>query len=91
MSFGATYLQTFTPHNEIYGNIHNNSSIDMRPFEDKNVDNDELKTELRMNKPSTLGFIDCNFTPMSVEAGRVRTLVQGIGLQLQERMLSVIR
>lgn len=65
---------TFTRHPGLYGTLHDNSLIDVRPYED----DDELgsfSVELRKSKQEWLGFIDCTYTPGSVEAGRIRSLV----------------
>ncbi|KAJ3021558.1 UNVERIFIED_CONTAM: hypothetical protein HDU68_009576 [Siphonaria sp. JEL0065] len=65
----------------IYGVMHNNGTIDTRPYDaDMKFRNPtcERDPNLRADMPGYDGFIDSTFTPMSLEAGRVRSLVHGI-------------
>lgn len=68
---------TFIRHPGVYGTIHDNSLIDVRPYEEDD-ESGSFSTELRISKDEWLGFIDCTYTPGSVEAGRIRSLAHNI-------------
>lgn len=68
-------LIDYTPHSGVYGKIHDNSLIDTSPYTDEE---ERYNVELRRNKEHYTGFIDSIFTPMSVEAGRVRSLCHSV-------------
>jgi hypothetical protein len=48
--WNAIYTEqtSYTPHNGVYGTIHNNNVVDVRPYEDDNTNNDEYNVEFRL-------------------------------------------
>ncbi|KAI8609734.1 hypothetical protein BC830DRAFT_1070609, partial [Chytriomyces sp. MP71] len=67
-------------HAGVYGVIHDNGLIDTRPYDSDALAHDstaECDPSRRINYDYYSGFIDVTYTPMSLEAGRIRSLVHG--------------
>ncbi|KAJ1500522.1 hypothetical protein HMI55_003852, partial [Coelomomyces lativittatus] len=69
-------LIDYTRHPGLYRTIHDNSLVDMFHYEssDETV---KYNHELRKTESSWMGFKDCSYTPASLEAGRIRSLMKG--------------
>jgi hypothetical protein len=74
-----------TVHSGIYGILHDNSAIDMRPYEEGTTDDRLYDPSLRKTEEGWMGFIDCTYTPASTEAGKIRSLVHRVRYRLMTR------
>ncbi|KAJ2993334.1 hypothetical protein HDV02_002482 [Globomyces sp. JEL0801] len=73
-------LQENVPDVGMYSVIHNNSLIDCRCYEERDNESksyDERNHNLRHMRADWYGFIDPVYTPLSLEAGKIRSLVNG--------------
>ncbi|CAH0474931.1 unnamed protein product [Peronospora belbahrii] len=71
-------IDYYTRRPGIFGMIHDNSLIDMRPYDSKDRDSHQSRSvERRRTMKDWSGFIDCTYTALSLEAGKIRSLVHG--------------
>ncbi|KAJ3220938.1 hypothetical protein HK099_003897 [Clydaea vesicula] len=93
-------IEDFTRRPGIFGIIHDNSIIDIRPYDhDSEIINDSRNIEARLTQDHWSGFIDCTYTPMSLEAGRIRSVVHGckyrvmtsITIKMAKSILNLVR
>ena len=74
-------------HTGLYGVLHDNTLLDVRPFEDgyaatEQTDRERYDYSLRDNCKHLKGFVDCIYTPTSLEAGRIRSIVHGVRFRM---------
>lgn len=79
-----------TRHSGPMGILHDNTLVDTRPFEDDlaagdNIDSERYDYKLRDECRHLEGFIDCVYTPTSLEVGKIRSFVHGVRIRLHTR------
>ncbi|KAG2223115.1 hypothetical protein INT45_005671 [Circinella minor] len=67
--------------------LHNNSLVDIRPFEDSKEES-AFSSDGRRSKSSWLCFPDCTYTLGSVEAGRIRSISHGVKVRVRINVAS---
>ena len=71
-------LDTYSRRPGLFGTVHDNSLIDVRPYDMREVGTPrERDIASRRMRDDWGGFIDCAFTTFSLEAGRIRSVVHG--------------
>ncbi|CAI5954704.1 unnamed protein product [Closterium sp. NIES-64] len=81
-------INEVTKHHGILGTLSDCQVIDMIPGEESSTPDMEARQPVTW----TEGFIDCLYTPASVEAGRIRRLAHGVRLLVEDaRMLDQLQ
>ena len=71
-------LDTYSRRPGLFGTLHDNTLVDVRPYEMSDVGGPkERDIEARRTREEWSGFVDCAFTTFSLEAGRIRSVVDG--------------
>ncbi|KAJ3318126.1 hypothetical protein HDV06_000806 [Boothiomyces sp. JEL0866] len=74
-------LTESTLHSGIYGSLHDNTIVDIRPYEENDdgpLDpKNEYDSDLRTVREDLVGFLDFNFTTPNQEAGKLRSFCHG--------------
>lgn len=73
-------------HPGMFGVLHDNSLIDVRPYEEDDREN-HRNIELRRFREEWLGFIDCTYSPANTECCRIMSLSHGVMYKIKSQLL----